>query len=151
LEESDKVIPRLVDAIIDRKPVEDTAEITTVTQEEAAPYEKRPGEKFWVLGLPFGVTSSGTKGAFGLSLGWSYEAEHFGVGFKILGAGSPHFGAFLAGIDAPWIPLSGSWSPYFAPGIGYMFLSKDNVSGGGLGFTAEVGAEFLRLHHFRVL
>jgi hypothetical protein len=32
-----------------------------------------------------------------------------------------------------------------------MFLSKDKVSGGGLGFTAEVGAEFLRLHHFRIL
>jgi hypothetical protein len=32
-----------------------------------------------------------------------------------------------------------------------MHLWKDDVNGGGAGFTAEVGVEFFRLHGFRLM
>jgi len=151
LEESDRVIPRLVTAVLSRTDAATTAEISTVTAQEAAPYVKKPGEKFWALGLPLGLSGGGVKSAFGLSLGWEYETEHLGVGFQLLGAGSPNFGALLAGIHGVWLPLSGEWSPYVSPGIGFMHLWKDDVDGGGAGFTAEVGVEFFRLHGFRLM
>lgn len=151
LEESDRVIPRLVTAVLSRTDAATTAEISTVTAQEAAPYAKKPGEKLWALGLPLGLSGGGVKSAFGLSLSWEYETEHLGVGFQLLGAGSPNFGALLASIHGVWLPLSGEWSPYLSPGIGFMHLWKDDVDGGGAGFTAEVGVEFFRLHGFRLM
>jgi hypothetical protein len=151
LEESDRIIPRLVSALVDRKKVEASAEVGSVTREEAAPFQKKPGETFWTFGLPFGLTGGGTSGAFGLSAAYNYEAEYFRVAFDVLGTGSKDFGAFLLGIDASWIPMAGDWSPYLGAGVGYMHVSENGYSAGGAGLTSEVGLEFLRLRKVRIL
>jgi hypothetical protein len=151
LEESDRIVPRLVNSLVDRKRVEGSAELSTVTRQEAASFQKKPGETFWSIGLPFGLTGGGTSGAFGLSAAYNYESENFRIAVSALGTGSNSFGAFLVGIDAAWIPLAGEWSPYLAPGIGYMHVSESGFSQGGAGLTGEVGAEFFRLHRVRIL
>ena len=76
LEECDVVTVRLVDAVLGRRSADTTAQMTTVTATEAKPFAKKPGERFWFIGLPIGLYNSGQTPA-GFSLGYGYEAETF--------------------------------------------------------------------------
>jgi hypothetical protein len=154
LEECDIVIPRLVEALLGRKPVEDTARMTTVTTVEARPFEKRPGEGRFVIGVLnplFGGDGDGGKN--GLSLGYMFEAEHFLVGVEGLyvSSGNSHIGsqAFLQGA---WLPLSGQFSPYLGVGVGYLSGSDEGLSiTDGTAFKLTAGLEMFRLHRLRIL
>jgi len=136
IDESDTVIPRLVQAVLAREPVERTARIATVTEGESRPFRKKPGEGFWIVGL--------NVVPLGGSFGWSYEARNWRVGVLFHGAKDDP-GYF--GLEGAWIPLDGATSPYVSAGLGV--VSSDNEA--KLGSKVEVGVEFMRLHGVRVM
>jgi hypothetical protein len=151
LEECDIVTARLVNSVLDRRNVENNAGMRSVTLTEARPFMKKPGERFWFLGLPVPVYGGGTP--FGFSVGYGYEAESFrinasaGVLSRDTSDGSNRSDgiAYLV-LEAAWIPLDGEISPYIGAGLGYMGTHQ-----AGMGGTLEAGIEAFRLHGVRGL
>lgn len=138
LDEADTVIARLVRSVLARQPVAAGARLTTVTDQESTPFKKKPGEGLFVLGVGLAP--------LGGSIGWSYEARTWRLG--VLFQGAEHDPSFF-GVEAAWIPLETSISPYVSVGLGAIGAAN----GGGdsaLGTKLEVGAEFFRLHGVRL-
>ncbi|MHB8421061.1 MAG: hypothetical protein ACYDCL_23565 [Myxococcales bacterium] len=153
LDDSPAILPRLVDSVLWRKPVAETATFATVVPVEARPIESRSGQGHFVMALPFGLTSGGTSGAVGLSLGFLYEIEHWGFGFDGLLAGANNNVIGLVDVHGRYYFLDGVWSPYADLGAGFMGVQQTsgNSPGGlGAGATAEVGVELLRLNHLHI-
>jgi hypothetical protein len=148
LDECDVVTARLVQAVIDRKSPESTAEMKTVTAAESKPFAKKPGERFWFIGLPIALYNgaSGTS-PFGFTVGYGYEAENFRVNATAGGFSRGNDGVGFLVLEASWIPLQGELSPYLGGGIGYMGTSPR----GGMGGAVEGGIEAFRLHGIRGL
>lgn len=144
LEECDVVTERLVQAVVSRKSAESTAEMTTVTRTESKPFAKKPGERFWFIGLPVAIYGSGSP--FGLSIGYGYEAENFRVSATGGGFSRGDDGISFLELEASWIPLAGEWSPYLGGGIGYIWAKH-----AGMGGVLEAGLEAFRLHGVRGL
>jgi hypothetical protein len=147
LEECDVVTARLVQAVIARSSAESTAEMTTVTATESKPFAKKPGERFWFIGLPVALYNGGSGTPFGLTLGYGYEAENFRLSAITGGYTRDGDGVAFLALEAAWIPLSTGISPYFGGGLGYMGAG----GGTGMGGLAEAGLEFFRLHGVRAL
>jgi hypothetical protein len=142
LEECDTVTSRLVEAVVDRRSIESTAKMTSVTAAESKPFAKKPGERFWFIGLPVALAGSGSP--FGFSLGYGYEAENFRINATAGGFSRGNDSVVYLTMEAFWIPLEGEWSPYLGGGVGYM---GDHA--GGMGGVAEAGFEAFRLHGVR--
>jgi len=149
LDEADVVATRLVLAVLDRRSADDTAGMRTVTIQEARPFQKKPGERFAVVGLPLLLTNgTGDRSTpVGFSLAYFYEAELFRVGVAAIAATRDGSGVGWFGMDAAWLPLDGEITPYFGAGFGYMGAAQT----AGLGGRFSVGAELFRLHGVRVL
>src|SRR5882762_10419703 len=126
LEECDVVTERLVDAVLGRSSAESTARMTTVTAAESRPFAKKPGERFWFVGLPVAL----------------YNGNGTPAGFSRGGDGVAY-----AAMEAAWIPFSTEVSPYLGLGVGYMGAGGH----GGLGGLVELGVEAFRLHGVRGL
>ena len=140
IEESDRVVPRLVRAVLDRVPPEQTASITTVTAQESESFRKKPGEGLFTLGLcvvPLGG-----------SVGWSYEAHAWRVGVLFQGAREdpPYLG-----LEGAWVPLEGETSPYFGAGLGVVWPASDAGDEAKLGAKLDLGVEFFRLRGVRLM
>ena len=146
LEECDVVTARLVDAVLGRRSAETTAQMTTVTATESKPFAKKPGERFWFVGLPVGLYNSGQTPA-GFSLGYGYEAENFrmSVSGAAYARGSDGIGYVV--MEGAWIPFATEFSPFIGAGLGYMGAGGH----GGLGGLVEGGIEAFRLHGVRAL
>jgi hypothetical protein len=146
LEECDIVTARLVDAVLGGRSAESTAQMTTVTATESRPFAKKPGERFWFVGLPVALYNAGSTPA-GFSLGYGYEAENFRV--SVTGAAYSRGGdgvGYLV-MEAAWILFATELSPYIGGGVGYMGAGGH----GGLGGVVEGGIEAFRLHGIRAL
>ena len=146
LEECDVVTARLVDAVLDRRGAETTAQMTTVTATESKPFAKKPGERFWFVGLPIGLYNSGQTPA-GFSLGYGYEAETFRISVTGAAYGRGGDGIGYVAMEGAWIPFATQFSPYIGAGVGYMRARGR----GGLGGLVEGGLEAFRLHGVRAL
>jgi hypothetical protein len=148
IEECDVVASRLAAAVVDRKRADDTAEMRTVTAQESRPFAKKPGERFFFIGLPIALYDQHQDGgsALGLSLGYGFEGESF----RLEGSGSLLFrgGEGYLMLSGAWIPLAGEWSPYLGGGLGYQWTGHGQT---GLGAKLEVGLEAFRLHAVRAL
>jgi len=139
LDESDIVIPRLVRSVVDKEAVDDGQRIATLTDQETVPVKKKPGEGFFLLGVS--LTPQGG------SVGWSYEARTWRLGFLFQGAeDDPGF----FGVEGAWIPLDTGISPYVGLGIGIVSSAGDEGAS-AVGTKLEAGAEFFRLHGVRLL
>jgi hypothetical protein len=139
LDESDVVVPRLVRAVLERKPVEAGQRVTTMTDQETAPFRKKPGEGLFVLGVGLAP--------LGGSIGWSYEARFWRLGVLFQGAeNDPSF----FGVEGAWIPLDTDISPYVSVALGVVTAASDG-GGSSAGAKLEVGAEFFRLHGARLV
>ena len=119
IEEVIKAAPRLVDALVNDKEIEQAVDMETVTSHEAAELNKKPGESLWNMGI-FGAFIPGTEATAnpGYEFGWSYETPKYGVGTEFRFSANESDYAF------------GSWSI----GGRYFFNAK-NISpyvGGGL-------------------
>lgn len=154
LEECDIVIPRLVEALLSRKAVEDTARVATVTAQEGRSYEVRSGTSRFVLGLVNPLFSGeGDGGKNGMSLGYLYETPHFQMGvdgfFARSGDTNLYSQVFLHGA---WLPLDGNFSPYLGAGIGNLWGDDRGADiDQGTAYRLTAGFEMFRLHHTRLM
>jgi hypothetical protein len=146
LDECDVVTARLVDAVLGGRSAESTAQMTTVTATESKPFAKKPGERFWFVGLPIALYNAGST-PFGFSLGYGYEAENFRVSVTGAGYSRGSDGVAYVAMEAAWIPFATELSPYIGGGLGYMGAGGR----GGLGGVVEGGLEAFRLHGIRAL
>ena len=147
IDECDVITARLVQAVVERRSVESTAEMRTVTAAESKPFAKKPGERFWFLGLPVPLFAANQGTPVGFTLGYGYEAENFRINASVGGYGRGNAGVGFGMLEAFWIPLQGELSPYLGGGVGYMGAGNH----GGMGGSLEVGIEAFRLHGVRVL
>ncbi len=161
MEETDRNLARLVEAVLDRKSAGDTAGMQTVTVEEKRPFQELPGRRFFAVGFPFGFQGS-TGRTYGTPLGLSatfmYEAQWARVDVQVLGETHGSSSTVFAGILANWVPLDRQVSPYIGAGLGYLLVSGSNGAiaadsrySGGMGVAVEGGVELARLQGFRVL
>ena len=99
IEEVIKAAPRLVDALVNDKEIEQAIDMETVTSHEAAELNKKPGESLWNMGI-FDAFIPGTDATAnpGYEFGWSYETPKYGVGTEFRFSASENEYAF------------GSWS-----------------------------------------
>src|SRR5256885_10236900 len=121
----------------------------TVTATEARPFQKKPGERFWVVGLPLLLAhgDGGRNTPSGFSLSYFYEAEAFRVGASAVAASRDGSGLGWFGLDAAWLPLDREISPYLGAGLGYMAAAQT----GGLGGRISAGGGLFPLHRGRLL
>jgi hypothetical protein len=148
IDECDVITARLVDAVLERRSAESTAEMRTVTYNEARPFAKKPGERFWFIGMPVALFNANAGGSpVGFSIGYGYEAENFRISATAGGYGRGNDGVGYLVLEAAWIPLATEISPYIGGGMGYMGAG----SAGGMGAVVEGGVEFFRLHGARAL
>ena len=136
IDEADVVVPRLVQAVLNREPFDKGARMPTVTAQEATPFRSRPGEGLFVIGVGLAP--------LGASIGWSYEARAFRLGVLAQGADD---GASFFGVEGAWIPYDTSLSPYLGAGLG----SVGGDGGASIGTKLEAGVEFFRLHRVRLI
>ena len=89
IEEMIPAAPRLVDALVHNKPIDDTVDMETVTEQEARELRKISGESMWNVGI-LGTFVPGTSiGAEpGVEFGWSYETPSYAVGTEYRFSGS---------------------------------------------------------------
>ena len=89
IEEMIPAAPRLVNALVHNKPIDDTVDMETVTEQEARELRKISGESMWNLGI-LGTFVPGTDiaGEPGFELGWSYETPAYAVGTEYRISGS---------------------------------------------------------------
>jgi len=146
LEECDVVTARLVDAVLAGRSAESTAQMTTLTATESKPFAKKPGERFWFVGLPIALYNAGNTPT-GFSLGYGYEAESFRVSVTGAGYSRGSDGVAYVAMEAAWIPFATEVSPYIGGGLGYMGAGGH----GGIGAVIEGGLEAFRLHGVRGL
>src|SRR5207248_2180320 len=142
LEECDVVTARLVEAVVSRRSADSTAEMRTVTASESKPFAKKPGERFWFIGLPVALYNGGRGTPYGFSLSYGYEAEFFRISVSGAAYGRDTENVGYVVMEAAWIPFATEVSPYLGGGIGYMGAA----SNGGIGAVAEAGIEAFRLH-----
>lgn len=76
IEEMIPAAPRLVDALVHDKLIDDTVDMETVTEQEARELRKISGESLWGMGI-FGTFIPGTDVAAepGMAFGWSYQSQ----------------------------------------------------------------------------
>jgi hypothetical protein len=146
LEECDIVTARLVDAVLGGGSAETNAQMTTVTAVESKPFAKKPGERFWFVGLPVALYNGNERPA-GFSLAYGYEAENFRISISSAVYSRGSEGVGYVTMEGAWIPFATEFSPYIGGGIGYMSTGDD----GGLGGVVEGGLEAFRLHGVRAL
>ena len=88
IEEMIPAAPRLVDALVHDKPIDDTVDMETVTEQEARELRKISGESLWNVGI-FGTFVPGTDIAAepGFEYGWSYQTPSYAVGTEFRTSG----------------------------------------------------------------
>ena len=125
IEEMVSAAPRLVDALVNRKPIDSTIDMETVTEQDARLHRKISGESLWHLGI-LGTSIPGTDilAEPGFAFGWYYETPSFAVGTEYRVSGRDNYEDDNDGFS------------FFAWSIGgRYFFNKQNISpyvGGGL-------------------
>ncbi len=134
IEEMIPAAPRLVDALVHDKPIDDTVDMETVTEQEARELRKISGESLWHVGI-FGTFVPGTdiSAEPGFEYGWSYQTPSYAVGTEFRTSGRDTFEESVGTGIQDSDPEGFS---FFAWSIGgRYFFNKQNISpyvGGGL-------------------
>ena len=159
IEEMIPAAPRLVDALAHNKPIDDTVDMETVTEQEARELRKISGESLWNMGI-LGIFIPGTDVAAepGLEFGWSYETPSYAVGSEMLFGGgggdddSSNGAAFFAwSIGGRYFFNKRNISPYAGGGLSIISVIIDEwEDDSGLGAYGVVGIEALRLTESRL-
>ena len=138
IEEMIPAAPRLVDALVHGKPIDATADMESVTEQEARELRKISGESLWNIGI-FGTFIPGTDIAAepGYEFGWSYETPSYAVGTEFRVSGRDVFDEIAV---TEIQDSEGDSFSFFAWSIGgRYFFNKRNISpyvGGGLAIVA---------------
>jgi len=150
LEESDIIVPRLVESLLKRVTPDSTARYATVTEAEAREPLKRPGTGHFAMGMP--IITGGGSNPQGLSLGYLYTAQTWMLGLEGFIASSDKSGVssplFL---HAAWLPSDGPVSLYVGGGVGFLTVKEEGEHfDSGMGVRASIGVECFRLHRMRL-
>ncbi len=180
IEEMIPAAPRLVNALVHNKPIDDTVDMETVTEQEARELRKISGESLWHIGI-LGTFIPGTDiaGEPGYEWGWSYQTPAYAVGteFRVSASGgdedSDDFSFFAWSIGGRYFFNKRNISPYVGGGFSIinttyeakekrpernqpLFSSDpwgydyDSESDSGLGAYGVAGIEALRLTESRL-
>jgi hypothetical protein len=179
VEEVPVAAPRLIDALVSGKPLDDTQNANNVlTAESRTPTLKngRMGFAGGIIGATPLTMSSGF--AAGGELGIIYEAEHFALtGHGRLASGSSggqsQFTYFNLGIGARYFVTDGDIAPYVGGGAGFSVYSMNptgtagngtyddttqsyvpgapSYNASGMNLYGEVGLEAFRTHRAAML
>ena len=126
IEEMVSAAPRLVDALVGRKPIESTIDMENVTEQDARFHRKISGESLWHVGI-LGASIPGTDiiAEPGFAFGWYYETPSFAVGTEYR----------VSGRDVDYDDEGDGFSFLSWSIGGRYFFNKQNISpyvGGGL-------------------
>ena len=133
IEEMIPAAPRLVDALVHDKPIDDTVDMETVTEQEARELRKISGESLWNVGI-FGTFIPGTDIAAepGFESGWSYETPSYAVGTEYRFSagdgteeGSDNFSFFAFSIGGRYFFNKRNISPYVGGGLSIISTSYE--------------------------
>ena len=132
IEEMIPAAPRLVNALVHNKPIDDTVDMETVTEQEARELRKISGESMWNLGI-LGTFVPGTDiaGEPGYEWGWSYQTPAYAVGteFRASGSGgdedSDDFSFFAWSIGGRYFFNKRNISPYVGGGFSIINVSYE--------------------------
>ncbi len=158
---------RIAQALVQGKPIEETATVDTLVGTETRKYQKKSGEAFWGVGLyGMAVPTLGAYSSGGMELPLWYETPSLGVGgsvrFAFTGGtddsdtratfGSLSFGVrgfFNEGDIAPFMGggLGFDWADYREPSADGNFTLHGKTE--GFGAYGEFGVALLRLHKTR--
>ena len=124
--------PRLVNTLVHNKPIDDTIDMETVTEQEARELRKISGESMWNLGI-LGTFVPGTDitGDPGYEFGWSYETPSYAVGTELRGSGSGGdedsdvFSFFAWSIGGRYFFNKRNISPYVGGGFSIINVSHE--------------------------
>ena len=127
IEEIIQVAPRLVDALVNNKPIDSTVDMESVTEHEAAKLNKMTGESLWNIGI-FGVSLPGTDVVAepGWEFGWSYETPKYAVGTEFRFSVSDEFSFGLWSIGGRYFFNTKNISPYIGGGFSIFGGSYDD-------------------------
>jgi hypothetical protein len=176
VEEAPIAAPRLVDAMVTGKALEDTATVSTVLTAEARSSVQKQGHAGFAGGI-IGVTPAGmgTGVAAGAELGMIYEADRFALSAhgRLAGGASSSDSSFMyfnLGVGARYFITDGDLAPYVGGGTGFSAYNAStgngssyptgtdqygyttygsnsfNGSGSGMNVYGEVGVEAFRTH-----
>ena len=136
IEEMIPAAPRLVNALVHGKPIDDTVDMETVTEQEARELRKISGESLWHLEI-FGTFVPGTDivAEPGYGWGWSYQTPSYAVGSDLrfaisgieddYGDDSETFGFFSWGIGGHYYFNKQNISPYVGGGFAIIFVGYE--------------------------
>ena len=132
IEEMIPAAPRLVDALVHDKPIDDTVDMETVTEQEARELRKISGESLWHVKI-FGTFIPGTDIAAepGFETGWSYETPSYAVGaeYRVSGSdgdeNSDAFSFFAFSIGGRYFFNKRNISPYVGGGLAIINTSYE--------------------------
>ena len=132
IEEMIPAAPRLVNALVHNKPIDDTVDMETVTEQEARELRKISGESMWNVGI-LGTFVPGTSiGAEpGVEFGWSYETPSYAVGTEYRGSGSDgdedsdEFSFYAWSIGGRYFFNKRNISPYVGGGFSIINVSYE--------------------------
>jgi hypothetical protein len=149
--------PRLVDALVDNKPMGDTRNVDNVLEAESRQNKYQKGTMAFDGGI-FGATALGASSgaSAGVALGLVYRSGSVGFGAqgrlggigssdKTLSVASLDFGGRYYLSNSDFAPFVGAG--FAISGFGLHGSSDDQgLSGSGFGAYGQVGAELLRTH-----
>ena len=132
IEEMIPAAPRLVNALIHRKPIDATVDMETVVEQEARELRKISGESLWYFGI-IGTAIPGTDivGDAGFQLGWYYETPSYAAGtdFQLSGNNQDEnndgFLFFTWSVGGRYFFAKQDISPYVGGGLAFVAASYD--------------------------
>ena len=132
IEEMIPAAPRLVNALVHNKQIDDTVDMETVTEHEARELRKISGESMWNVGI-LGTFIPGTDIAAepGFEFGWSYETPSYAVGTEYRFSGSDgdensdNFSLYAWSIGGRYFFNKRNISPYVGGGFSIINVSYE--------------------------
>ena len=132
IEEMIPAAPRLVDALVHNKPIDDTVDMETVTEQEARELRKISGESLWNIGiLATFIPGADIAAEPGYEWGWSYQTPTYAVGTEFRGSGSggdedsDEFSFFAWSIGGRYFFNKRNISPYVGGGFSIINISYE--------------------------
>ena len=163
IEEMIPAAPRLVDALVHDKPIDDTVDMEPVTEQEARELRKISGESLWHIEI-FRAFFPGANAApeLGLGWGWSHQTPSYAVGADVRLTGRifdpfssrDRVGCVSLGIGGCSFLNKQKTSPYVGGGLTLIVVSYgrflNSEGAGGLGAYGVAGVEVLRHTQIRL-
>jgi hypothetical protein len=160
LDEITIAAPRVVDALVDDKPLDDTRNVDNVLAAETRTPKVQKGQMGFEGGI-YGATAVGAASgaSAGVALGLLYRAGSVGVSTQARFGGIGNSDSQVSGnsleFGARYYLTNAEIAPYVGGGfeISSVHLTRtsgDDYAGSGFGAYVTMGAELLRTHHAAV-